>query len=75
MDEVVFHCNDLRLDGHPGDVNVTSVSSVITVDSAHATENNMTCFCSATWTPNEDFYHLSSQETYDIERKIFLCIN
>ena len=75
MDEVIFYCTDPRLDGHPGDVNVTSVSSVITVDSAHATGNNMTCFCSATWTPNEDLYRLSSQETYNIERKISLCIN
>lgn len=75
VDEVIFYCTDPRLDGHPGDVSVTSVSSVITVDSAHATGNNMTCFCSATWTPIEDFYDLSSQETYNIERKTFLCIN
>ena len=70
VDEVIFYCTDPQLDGHPGDVNATSVSSTITVDSARATEDNMTCFCSAVWKPNEDYYHLASEATYTIERKI-----
>ena len=70
VDEVIFYCTDPQLDGHPGDVNATSVSSTITVDSARATEDNMTCFCSAVWKPNEDYYHLASEATYIIERKI-----
>ena len=71
VDEVIFYCTDPQLDGHPGDVSATSVSSTITVDSARATEDNMTCFCSAVWKPNEDFYRLASEATYSIEREIF----
>ena len=71
VDEVIFYCTDPQLDGHPGDVSATSVSSNITVDSARATEDNMTCFCSAVWKPNEDFYRLASEATYSIEREIF----
>ena len=71
VDEVIFYCTDPQLDGHPGDVSATSVSSTITVDSARATEDNMTCFCSAVWKPNEDYYHLASEVTYSIEREIF----
>ena len=74
VDEVIFYCTDPRLDGRPGDVNVTSMSSVISVDSAHATENNMTCFCSAVWMPNEEFYRHTSEATYNIERKIFRAV-
>ena len=75
VDEVIFYCTDPRLDGHPGDVNVTSVSSVITVDCPHTTESNMTCFCSAIWTPNEDLYRLSSEASYNAERKAVLRIS
>lgn len=71
VDEVIFYCTDPQLDGQPGDVNATSVSSTITVDSARATEDNMTCFCSAVWKPNEDYYHLASEVTYTIERELF----
>ena len=71
VDEVIFYCTDPQLDGHPGDVTATSVSSTITVDSACATEDNMTCFCSAVWKPNEDYYNLASEATYSIEREIF----
>ena len=70
VDEVIFYCTDPQLDGHPGDVSATSVSSTITVDSARATEDNTTCFCSAIWKPNEDYYHLASEVTYSIEREI-----
>ena len=31
----------------------------------------MTCFCSAVWKPNEDYYHLASAVTYTIEREFF----
>ena len=71
VDEVIFYCTDPQLDGQPGDVNATSVSSTITVDSARAAEDNMTCFCSAVWKPNEDYYHLASEATYFIERELF----
>ena len=74
MDEVIFYCTDPRLDGHPGDVSVTSVSSVITVDSARATENNMTCFCSAVWMSNKEFYRHTSEAKYNIEREIFRAV-
>ena len=71
VDEVIFYCTDPQLDGHPGDVSATSVSSTISVDSARVTEDNMACFCSAVWKPNEDFYRLASEATYSIEREIF----
>ena len=71
VDEVIFYCTDPQLDGQPGDVNATSVSSTITVDSARATEDSMTCFCSAVWKPIEDYYNLASEVTYSIEREIF----
>ena len=71
MDEVIFYCTDPQLDGQPGDVNATSVSSTITVDSARATEDSMTCFCSAVWKPNEDYYNLASEVTYSIECELF----
>ncbi|XP_070202735.1 uncharacterized protein, partial [Littorina saxatilis] len=66
VDSVHFYCINPDLPDGDDDINATSVSSSVTVPNVpESTENNMECFCNASWSPG--LFDLNATATFHIQ--------
>jgi hypothetical protein len=67
VSSIDFYCTDPELPDLDDVIHDNVVTSNVIVDVMNATENNMTCACSAVWDPKPEAYNATITKEYRVQ--------